>query len=264
MKLSLLFATMVALICSSCSSVTPNPGEVGVLIKKPLIFGSGGIDPTPVQTGRAFVAPTTDAIMVTVIPQTHTEHIDDLPSKDGIKLDFDSQIQFQVTDAVELVRHFGPDWYRNNLQGQFRMFCRQAAKNYTMQELAFSQENAEKIDDQLQKQVIDYCTATKLPVKIMNITLGKAEPPAEISQQRAETAAQQQRIETEKKKAEAEESRAVAEAKRAYADRAYQSGLGITPDQYLRLEQIKAIQSSCGNPQSRCIFGNLPVLMTDK
>lgn len=262
-----LFAIMIlfaSLFTSGCSSVTPGPGQVAVLIKKPMLFGSGGVDKEAIQTGRAYVAWTTDEVIITVTPETKKEHIEDLPSKEGIPLDFDSQIQYQVVDPVMLVEKFGPDWYNNNLQMQFRMFIKNASKNYTMHDLAFSSEKSDEIDALLEKEMKAFVEAAKLPIRIMNITLGKANPPASIMAQRSETAAQQQRIETEGKRSQAEQARAEAESKRAFADRAYQQGLGITPDQYLRLEQIRALREVCGHANSKCIFGNLPVMMTDK
>ena len=39
---------------ASCTSVTPDAGEEAVLIHKPYIFGSGGVDDTPVETGLKY------------------------------------------------------------------------------------------------------------------------------------------------------------------------------------------------------------------
>ena len=261
--MKMIFLTTLFFGITGCSSVSPGPGQVAVLVKKPMFFGHGGVDKNAITTGREFVAVTTDHVLVTITPETKKEHIDDLPSKEGIPLDFDSQIQYQVTDPVMLVEKFGPDWYKNNLEMQFRMFIKNASKNYTMHDLAFSSEQSDEIDALLEKEMKEFVEKSKLPIRIINITLGKANPPESIMTQRAETAAQQQKIETEGKRSLAEQARADAESKRALADRAYQQGLGITPDQYLRLEQIKAIREVCGNG-GKCIFGNLPVLMTEK
>ena len=49
---------MVAAV-SACSTVQPDAGHEAVLVRKPLIFGSGGVDETPVKTGLKYVAFTT-------------------------------------------------------------------------------------------------------------------------------------------------------------------------------------------------------------
>ena len=44
-------AILSVVVLSACSTVQPDAGHEAVLVRKPLIFGSGGVDPTPVKTG---------------------------------------------------------------------------------------------------------------------------------------------------------------------------------------------------------------------
>ena len=34
---------------AACSTVTPDAGQEAVLVRKPLLFGHGGVDPTPAE-----------------------------------------------------------------------------------------------------------------------------------------------------------------------------------------------------------------------
>jgi hypothetical protein len=45
-----------------------------------------------VKTGRSWVAITTQAAYVEMVPQQHGIHFDDLMSSDGVPLDFDAVI----------------------------------------------------------------------------------------------------------------------------------------------------------------------------
>ncbi len=45
-----------------CNSYAPNAGHEIVLIEKPILFGHGGVDPTPIKTGRTYAAISTEGI----------------------------------------------------------------------------------------------------------------------------------------------------------------------------------------------------------
>ena len=45
-------AAVVMCGITSCINVAPGAGEEAVLIHKPYIFGHGGVDDKPVETGR--------------------------------------------------------------------------------------------------------------------------------------------------------------------------------------------------------------------
>jgi hypothetical protein len=86
------------------------------------------------------------------------------------------------------------------------------------------------------------------------MTVGKANPPDAVKNQRIETATQEQRIQTEKQKT-AEDQRQQAESSRANADNAYREAMHLSPEQFIQLETIKMQQEVCG-PQGKanCTF----------
>lgn len=83
------------LILGSCSfeRVQPDAGFEAVLVKKPIFFGHGGIDPTPVKTGSAYIARTTQAIMVNMQPQQFSFAAEDMMSENGIPLHLDPKLR---------------------------------------------------------------------------------------------------------------------------------------------------------------------------
>lgn len=241
--LSFLF---VAALVTGCGSVAPDAGHESVLIEKPLFFGHGGVAQTPVRTGRQFVAFTTQDVDVNMQPETYHLNIDDMMSADGVPLDFNSTIRLQVTDSVKLVTNFGPKWYENNVQQPFFQAIRNAVKKHGMNETAISTAASDQIDNEVTTEIASYLTEKGLPVRLIDVTVGKANPPDSVKHQRIETATQEQRINTEKQRKLAEDIRKSAETSRAEADNAYRTSMQLNPEQFLQLESIKAMRDVCG------------------
>jgi hypothetical protein len=87
------------------------------------------------------------------------------------------------------------------------------------------------------------------------MTVGKANPPDAIKNQRIETATQEQRIQTEKQTKLAEDQRQQAEQSRANADNAYREAMHLSPEQFIQLEMIKMQRDVCGgNGKGNCTF----------
>lgn len=256
---------IVATMGMTGCNASPNAGYQAVLVEKPVIFGHGGIDPDPVTTGLTFIAPTTDVIYVSMQPIAVEEKFTDLMSSDGVPLEFDAQIILQVTDSVTIVKNFGGDtWYPNNIEKQFQNLTRQAVRKYTSQDAAINSSAIDKIDAEVTDNLTTYLEKTKLPVKLIKVTVGKAMPPDAIKHQRIETAQQEQRVLTMQQATLAEDARKNAETARAQADNAYKSAMGLSPDQYVALERIKMQQAACTNPNSHCVFGGGSVLVDAK
>ncbi len=91
-----------------------------------------------------------------------------------------------------------------------------------------------------------------LPVKLITMTVGRANPPDAIKSQRIETAAQEQRVQTEKEIKLAEDQRKSAEESRAAADNAYRQAIGLSPEQYVELKRIEMEVKVCGD--GKCTF----------
>ena len=220
-------------------------GHEAVLIHKPWFFGHGGVDPAAVKAGQSWVAPSTEAVYVTMVPQQHGIHFDDLMSSDGVPLDFDAVVRLQVTDSVNLILNFGEKWFENNVQAEFANRVRQAVRKHGMNETAIQNTAVDAIDAEVSKAMLDYIAQAKLPLKLIDVTVGRANPPDSIKSQRIETAAQEQRANTEKQRKLAEDQRKEAEIARAASDNAYRNALGMSSEQFIQLEAIHAQREIC-------------------
>ena len=245
------FAAIAAL--SACSTVQPDAGHEAVLVRKPLIFGSGGVDPTPVKTGLKYVAFTTRGVDVNMQPRRVDSEFNDLMTLDGVPIDFHAVISLQVIDSVKLVRDFGADvgpdgvpgfWVRN-LDQPFRTAVRDSVKAHGMNEMAIQATAAEMVDKVVTDHLLTIVKETGVPVKILDVSLGRANPPDAILHQRVETAAQEQRINTERQKKLAEDQRKAAEESRAAADQAYNQKMGLNTEQYVALQAIQMQRDVC-------------------
>jgi regulator of protease activity HflC (stomatin/prohibitin superfamily) len=249
----LVVVCILALSAAGCSSVAPDAGHEAVLIRKPILFGHGGVDPTTIKTGRSFVAWTTQAKYVDVRPMQFSIEINDLMSRDGVPLDFASVIRVRINDPVKMVQTFGAEsWYETNLRQPFFEAIRDAVKRRGMNEMAIDASAADAVDNEVTQAMIAYIKQAGLPVDLLDVNLGRANPPDAIKNQRTDTAAQEQRANTEKQRKLAEDQRREAEASRAAADNAYREAMRLTPDQFLQLEQIKMLNEVC--PGGKCTF----------
>ena len=254
-------AAVVAL--SACSTVQPDAGHEAVLVRKPLIFGSGGVDDTPVKTGLKYVAFTTECIDVNMQPRRVDVEFTDLMTSDGVPIDFHAVLTLQVTDSVKLVRDFGadmtdntsPGFWMRNLDQPFRTAVRDAVKAHGMNEMAIQATAAEQVDRVVTDHLLAIIKETGVPVKVLDVSLGRANPPDAILHQRVETAAQEQRINTEKQKKLAEDQRKLAEESRAAADQAYNQKMGLNTEQYVALQAIQMQRDVCAKGSCTFIYG---------
>lgn len=236
-------------------SVTPNAGFEAVLIHKPIIFGHGGVDPATVKTGRKYIWFSTKHVLVYTQPRQFEVHFEDLMSSDGVPLDFDAVLRLRVIDAYRLISVFGEYWYENNVYSEFRNRVRQSVRKHGMNETAIDTKAIDAIDAEVSEAMRQYIASVKLPVEFVDVTVGKANPPDSIKDQRVATAAQQQRILTENERKKAEDARENAERSRAKADNVYRVDMQLSPDQFLRLETIKMQREVCAEGKCTFIFG---------
>jgi regulator of protease activity HflC (stomatin/prohibitin superfamily) len=243
---------VLAVTMMGCKSVAPDAGHEVVLVEKPMFFGHGGIDPEPVRTGRTFVAATTDGIDVNMQPLVYQQDLPDTMTSDGVPVSFHAIMNIRVTDSVKLISQFGPNWYANNLDAPFMSLVRQQVRQHGMNEVAISASAIDTIDAEIAKGLNAFITAKKLPVELITLTIGRAIPPDAVKNQRIETATQEQRIQTEQQMKLAEDARAQSEQSRAKADNAYREAMGLSPEQFIQLENIKMMERACGN--GNCTF----------
>lgn len=255
MKKLILAITLMAIL-PACSVVSPDAGQEAVLVKKPWIFGHGGVDPEPVSTGSSFAALTTDAIYVDVKPVEWNVKFDDLMTRDGVPMHFDASVVVQVTDSVRLIEKFGPHWFENNVDSVLRNLVRQSVRKHGMNEVAIDTSAIEAIDKEVSAGLHAYVAQAKLPVKVVRLTVGKANPPDAVKNQRIETAQQEQRQKTEAMKKDAETARKQAELARAEADNAYRSQMSLSPEQFVDLQRIQMQHDVCIKGGCTFIAGN--------
>lgn len=232
----------------------PDAGHQVVLIKKPLLFGNEGVDPTPVMTGRTYIWWTTEQVDVNMQPQQFGIHFNDLMSSDGVPLDFDSVIRLRVTDSVRLIKEFGPEWYQQNVQAEFRNRMRQAVRKHGLNETAIETTAIDSIDDEVTAQMKQYIKDANLPIQLIAITVGKANPPDSVKDQRIRTAAEQQRKETERQREQAEIGRKDAEIAKAAADNAYREAMKMSPQLYVEFQRIEMQEEVCAKEGAGCTF----------
>lgn len=242
------------LLFASCTVVTPEQGQEAVLIDRPILFGHGGIRPESIKPGRSYTWFSVRKVYVNVYPQQFEANFTDLMSSDGVPLDFHAVIRMQVTDPVALIRDFGEDWYRQNVEQQFYNRVRNAVKKHGMNETAINTTAIDEIDAEVTGDLNKYLAETKIPARLLNVTVGKANPPDAIKTQRVETAAQQQRVLTEGQRKLAEDGRKSAEESRAAADNSYREAMHLSPSQFVEIERIKMLKEVCGAKDSHCTF----------
>jgi len=164
-----MFMLAITALVSACSKFSPDAGHEIVLVAKPWFFGHGGVLDTPVETGLAFGALTTDGIDVNVPPQKYELRLNDTMTSDGVPVDFHAVMVLRVTDSVALIKNFGPKWYANNLEAPFNKMIRQAVRKRGMNETAISTTAIEEINKEIEQELITFIKEKKLPVELVTI-----------------------------------------------------------------------------------------------
>jgi regulator of protease activity HflC (stomatin/prohibitin superfamily) len=265
--MAIILLGLFMIILSSCGWAAPDAGTEAVLIQKPWFIGHGGVDPEPIRTGRSLVAWSTEVKYVDMRPLQFSVHFDDFMSHDGVPLDFDAIIRLRVTDSVRLIEQFGPHWYEVNVAAELGNRVRQAVRKHGMNEMAIKTEAIEAVDQEVTEEMKAYFHKAEIPVDLIQITVGKANPPDSIKDQRIATATQQQRQLTEAERKLAEDQRYEAEISRAKADNAYRNAMPLTPAQFIQLESINMQRTACAqDPGCTFIIGPslTPVLSVGK
>ena len=256
---------------ASCSQNVPT-GHVGVFVKSPYLIGSSGVDQEVANPGRHYFAFwSTSLVFYNVQPQSLTEQFDDLITKDTMPVDFSAYLQIKlVDDKVPLLHEkFGERWYENNLERQFQEMVRNHAKKYEAFALMNNSQVSDEMSRSIEKQVVEFINSINLPVKVINVSIGKVNPPKEVIQQTIETAAQEQKQKTEQQRANAELARAQAEKNKALADRAYKEAAQMNTKEYLTLRSLEIelakVQMAKEKQNVTIIMGNaVPTLDVNK
>lgn len=260
----LMIAVLIVAFCTR-DLVKVEAGQEAVLIDKPFFFGKGGVQKQSVRSGAVWIWCTTSVVMLDVRPLQYKEFFDDIMTSDNVPVDFNTFVKVKIKDGQTpyLLEKFGAYWYQNNLQQIVRTEVRDAVAKYPMTSLTTRSDVINDVQRNIFKEVNTFINKSGLPVFLMEVILEKVTPPANIINVLAETAAQQQRAKTEIERAKAEEQRKDAEVKRANADNAYRNALGLSSEQFVDLEAVKAYRDAakaCAQAKGYCtiIVGKIP------
>lgn len=271
-KIAIWLAAGVAVAAMSClflvwlffmHTEVVEPGTELVINDKPYFFGHEGVRPEPIREGRKLLFITSSATQVVKTPLSEQIAFDDYSSRDNILLDFHTTIQYRVTDSVTLVRDFGADWLKNNVLLQYASIVREEVKKHTMTDMMSDPNTATTIDRVVTDQLKQLVRDSKLPIEVLNVSLGRAKPNSNVLEQMNQTAAQQQRKKTLVEATAAEEQREKEQIAKARADNAYRNAMNLSPEQFVQLETVKRYSEACA--KSTCVVdatGGARVMVT--
>lgn len=238
---------------TSCKNVAPNAGEEAVLIHKPILFGHGGVDDKPVETGRQYEWFSTDYVIVSMLPQKFDEKLDDAASNDNTLLDFNTQIQLQVDDnkSPVLIKNYGSNWYVNVIQEVYRNTVRNYISKFGPFDLMSNREVLDSINYAVKSDMEEYIAelsdkSGELPITVVNVVVGRAIPNEKQKAEMDNTAAATQARRTEESRLEMLKAKEAAERQRAIADKAYQKEMGLSTDQFIQLRAWEVIEKKDG------------------
>jgi regulator of protease activity HflC (stomatin/prohibitin superfamily) len=263
MKIKNFLILSALLLLAACSSVNVPAGSEAVIVTRPYFFGHGGVDKTPITTGRTFIAWTSDEILFPVTPIRADVGFDDIITIDNVAVDFHAFLTYKVINgkSPELLKNFGTEWFNNNVEQTFKTEIRKQASKYSMMKLATRTPALDTLESKVQSFMSNYVKANKIPIEIIVVQIGKASPNEGVMNAMNETAAQQQRLQTEREKAKAEGAREIAEVARARADNAYRNAMGLSPNQFIQLEAVKAqirVAEEASSKNATVIIGSIP------
>lgn len=244
MQKFLLFALIAVL--SGCTVVSPDVGFEAVLVDRPYVFGDGGVRLNDVRKpGRTYTWFSTQKIYVPTTPQTIKVAFQDYSSKDNILLDFETAIQYRITNSPRLLSTKGLEWFENNIHAQYAAIVRDQVKRHDMTSMMSDPATAADIDNAVTEAIRKEVKEQQIDVEIVSISLGRAKPNQNVLEQMNLTAAQQQRVKTLKEATSAEEQRKLEQEAVAAADNAYRNKMDLSPQQYLDKQLAEIAAEAC-------------------
>lgn len=242
------------------------PGHQGVIVDKPYFFDifGHGVRKEPLVDGRVLLWRTSSMYTVRMTPQSFPVKVDDYSSADNILLDFESTIQFRITNSVRLISEFGEGWFDNNIKQQYLAIVREAIKKRTMTAMMSDVKAANDVDDEVTAALKALVKTANLPIEVLGVSMGRAKPNEAVLLQMNETAAQQQRQKTLIAATAAEVDRKKEQVAKADADNAYRNAMGLSPDMFIQLESIKRWTEACMKAATCVVNPNGQVLNIHK
>ncbi|MNV64892.1 FtsH protease regulator HflK [compost metagenome] len=188
---------------------------------------------------------------------------DNLSTKDGTFLDFDTSITYRVTDARGLIASKGVAWFENSLAKPWMSTFRELIKQYTVADLLQDTTIMVKIEADLLKTLNDRAKADGLAVTISDFNMGQGRPNKVVIAQMDETSRSVQAATTWQKEELAQGARQKSEEARGEADKAYAGKMHYTPEQVIQIAAINAYAKACEADGAKCVImaqGATPVI----
>lgn len=236
-------------------TVAADNGEEVVLVDKPFFWGHKGVRDYVLKTGdRQLEWYSTTAIPVVITPVSLNMPFENLSTKDGTFLDFDTSITVTVTDSKNLIGTKGAAWFENSLQKPWIATFRNLVKLYTVDQLLQDPAIMPLIEDQLLATLNDRAREDKLAIKISDFNMGQGKPNKVVVNQMDESAREVQAATTHAKAKIAQEARKAAEVARGEADSAYAAKMGYSPEQVVQMAAINAYSEACKQEGAKCVI----------
>ena len=244
-KFYYLFSMVVALLATSCHSVSPDADEEAVLIYKPWFFGHGGVEEDAVESGLTWCFWSTHSEIFKIVPVKHEVDMNDLFSDDNTPLDFHTIIITQIEKGKSplLLQNYGTDWFNTNIYNYYSNLVRDHISQHSPFDLMSNRAILNDIDVKVLQQMRDYIAelskAKEFPVIIKQVTIGKATPNEEQLAEMNKTAKAVQAKQTQEREVEVQLAREKAERQRAKADQAYREELGLNTQYFINLKWVE-------------------------
>ena len=251
-KFRYLIFMALALVMASCHGVRPQAGEEAVLVYNPWFFGHGGVEMEAVPTGLTWCVPTTSAVIFPIVPVKNQVNMDDLFSDDNTPLDFHTVIRTQIIEGKSpiLLKNYGQDWFDANLYNYYCNLVRDQISQHSpfdlMSNRAILNEIDEKVKVSMEAYIEKLSKDKEFPVRIIEVTIGKAIPNADQLAEMNKTARAVQARQTQEREVEVQLAREKAERQRAIADKAYREELGLSTTDFINLKWIETIAEKQG------------------
>ena len=262
-----LAVVLAGYLLAGCQGSGIDPGDEGVVVRKPWFFGHGGVQPETQKPGLSWYALSTKVYEVSIAPRKFDEPLEHMSTADNNFINYSSYIVLRWRDLSYNFEKFGlPDsWYVNNLKEQYRTIARDVTKQYSMTQIMTDPQTLVAIEAAISERFREHIKASGLHVDLLNVNMGKALPEPAVIAEMNNTAAQQQRIKTEGQRKLAEDARKQAEESRAQADNAYREQMKLDAAQFVQLESIKRYSDACRENKG-CIIvnGSSPVLISGR
>lgn len=255
-KKALLLSIVSVISINGCSRSAVDAGEEGVMIKKPYIFGHGGVVSEPIKTGAVWTVWSTSVARYNIKPVKYKESFIDLTASDNVAIDFDVYLTLKIQDGKTPKLHelSGRDWFDNKIKDTFRGYVRNQARKRTSIELRTNEISINEIQDKIKILISNYIKKSNIPLDVIKVNIGKVIPPQEVLDEAAQTAAQKQRKQTQEQRKLAEDSRAAAEKASAIADKAYASQFRMTTAQFLKNKELDIMSKAVEKGQVSLIM----------